>query len=70
MLWAGGHGLVTLMISRPNFAWGDGHALTTLMVDGRLTSPVGQPPRSRPEARNTPRSASEKACRSSKQTTH
>jgi AcrR family transcriptional regulator len=35
-LWAGGHGVVSLMISKPYFEWVDREALATAMVEGLL----------------------------------
>ena len=35
-LWAGGHGVVSLMISKPYFDWVDREALTTAMMEGLL----------------------------------
>ncbi len=34
--WAGCHGLVSLLIARPNFAWAEREALMRLMLDGLL----------------------------------
>ncbi len=35
-LWAGGHGVVSLIISKPYFDWVDREALTTAMMEGLL----------------------------------
>ena len=34
--WAGGHGIVSLIITKPYIQWGDTHALTRLMIDALL----------------------------------
>jgi len=34
--WAACHGLVSLLIARPNFAWSEREGLMRLMLDGML----------------------------------